>query len=383
MNSATLSRDILLSATDLKFHLQNSSNSFDLDKIKSKLLKTIEQNLMIDFFQKCVLQNLLKQNNLLVSKMKVEFEKQITKLKIKLQKMKKEEGEVEVRDIKIQIAEKITLSKDKLIAVKEWESIDGISTQRTIDNLLSILRIAIAFKDPDLFNQYKMSCLKQIENSGDWDRRNRFFVYQALHYIQIRNFKEACTLLLNSIPSFIATEIISFSKIIQYAVLIAIFQLPRVQLKIKVLNNPEILNSKDCLPFLFKFLNSFYDCRYNDFFMNLLSVMTSIKQDPFLEVHSDFLLHQYRFIAYEQFLRPYKSVKLENMSKEFGLSKNFLEKDLCNYISEGTLHCEIDTVDAIVIVKKYHADDHNYRQILKKGDYLINLLQKLSQNLSL
>merc|ERR1711976_1021661 len=101
---STMGRDILLSATDLKFHLQNSSNSFDLDKIKTKLLKTIEQNLMIDFFQKCVIQNILEKNDLLVSKMKVKFEN-LTKLKMKLKKTKKEEGEVEIRNIKIQIAE--------------------------------------------------------------------------------------------------------------------------------------------------------------------------------------------------------------------------------------------------------------------------------------
>jgi len=88
--------------------------------------------------------------------------------------------------------------------------------------------------------------------------------------------------------------------------------------------------------------------------MSLVYIINNIKRDRFLEAHSDFLLHQYRFIAYEQFLRPYKSVKLENMSKEFGLSRNFLEKDLCNYITEGVLHCDIDTVDAIVTVKRYY-----------------------------
>jgi len=130
-----------------------------------------------------------------------------------------------------------------------------------------------------------------------------------------------------------------------------LFQLPRVELKKKIIDNPEISLSKDYLPFLSKFLNSFYACRYNDFFITLLHIIKNIKQDRFLEAHSDFLLHQYRFIAYEQFLRPYKSVRLENMSKEFGLSKNFLERDLCNFITEGMLHCEIDTIDAMLQLK--------------------------------
>merc|ERR1719263_529205 len=98
------------------------------------------------------------------------------KLKRELEKIEKEEGEVEIRNLKIKIAEKLTLSKDKNMAVKEWESIDGISIQKRIDILLSILRIALAYEDVDLFKRTKILCQEQIENSGDWDRRNRFFV---------------------------------------------------------------------------------------------------------------------------------------------------------------------------------------------------------------
>merc|ERR1712099_233990 len=102
----------------------------------------------------------------------------MTKLKKELEKTKKEEGEVEIRNVKIKIAEKITLSKDKDTAVREWKAINGITIQKNIDILLSILRIALAYEDVDLFKQTTVSCQEQIENSGDWDRRNRFFVYQ-------------------------------------------------------------------------------------------------------------------------------------------------------------------------------------------------------------
>lgn len=383
MTSIKSFRDILLNATDLKFHIMNSSKNFNLNQMKTKLLKMIENNLMIDFFQKCVVQNILDKNELLINKMKERFENHMTKLKKELEKTKKEEGEIEIRNMKIKIAEKITLSRDKNTAVKEWEAINGISIQKNIDILLSILRIALAYEDIDLFKRIRVSCQEQIENSGDWDRRNRFFVYQALYFIQIKNFKEACNLLLKTIPSFIAVEVISFSKMIQYAVLIGIFQLPRIELKIKIINNPEILQAKDELPFLSQFLNNLYNCRYHDFFLSLINVMTLIKQDRLLEVHSNFMLHQYRFIAYEQFLRPYQSVKLKNMSKEFGLSTTFLEKDLCNYITEGILNCVIDTIDGIITIKRFHSNDYNFKQIIKKGDHLFNLLQKLSRNLSL
>jgi len=378
-----VSRDVLIDAVDLKFHLINSSKDFNLNQVKVKLLKMIENNLMIDFFQKCVIQNVLDNNELLIERMKQKFENKMTKLKKELEKTKKEEGEVEIRNVKIKIAERITLSKNKNTSIREWKAINGISIQKRIDILLSILRIALAYEDVDLFKRTKVSCQEQIENSGDWDRRNRFFVYQALYYLHIRNFKEACSLLLKTIPSFIAIEVISFSKMIQYIVLIGIFQLPRIELKKKIIDNPEILQAKDCLSFLSQFLNNFYNCRYSDFFTCLINIMNLIKQDRLLEVHSNFILHQYRFIAYEQFLRPYQSVKLKNMSKEFGLSTTFLEKDLCNYITEGILYCNIDTIDKIITIKQFHSNDYNFKQILKKGDYLISLLKKLSRNLSL
>ena len=73
-----------------------------------------------------------------------------------------------------------------------------------------------------------------MDKAGDWDRRNRFIVYQGIQALRERNFKSAGQHLLKVIPSFTATEVIDFNKLIFYVVLVNIIHLDRVNLKKKV-----------------------------------------------------------------------------------------------------------------------------------------------------
>merc|ERR1719464_2621663 len=109
-------------------------------------------------------------------------------------------------------------------------------------------------------------------------------------------------------------------------------------------------------------LHSLYECAYNDFFSALVNVMNRIKADRILSIHDKYLLHEYRLFAYDQFLRPYRSVTLETMSQEFGLSTEFLENDLCAFITEGKLKCDIDSVDSVVATTQYKQRDANSRR---------------------
>jgi len=73
-----------------------------------------------------------------------------------------------------------------------------------------------------------------IDEGGDWDRRNRLKVYQALHFISIRQFKRAADLFLDALSTFTATEVISFADFVAMAVISGALTLGRVDLKKKV-----------------------------------------------------------------------------------------------------------------------------------------------------
>lgn len=73
-----------------------------------------------------------------------------------------------------------------------------------------------------------------IDSGGDWDRRNRLKVYRALHCMSIRDFKEAAELLIDSLSTFTATELMEYEDFVALAVLAAAVGCDRKTLKAKV-----------------------------------------------------------------------------------------------------------------------------------------------------
>ncbi|EJW75642.1 hypothetical protein WUBG_13446 [Wuchereria bancrofti] len=86
-----------------------------------------------------------------------------------------------------------------------------------------------------------------------------------------------------------------------------------------------------------------------------------------------------RLKAYEQFLTPYKTVRLDMMAKDFGVSKAFIDKELHRLIATGQLHCRIDAVRGIIIMNHPDTKNHLYRSVIKDGDILLNRIQKLAR----
>ena len=73
-----------------------------------------------------------------------------------------------------------------------------------------------------------------IAKGGDWDRRNRFKVYQGTFAMSKRDFKSAATLLLDALSTFTCTELMSYNTFVQYAVLSGALALDRADIKAKV-----------------------------------------------------------------------------------------------------------------------------------------------------
>lgn len=73
-----------------------------------------------------------------------------------------------------------------------------------------------------------------IEEGGDWERRNRLKVYEGVYLMTIRNFKGAAKLFLESISTFSAYELMSYTDFIRYAVIVSMISLDRPNLRKKV-----------------------------------------------------------------------------------------------------------------------------------------------------
>ena len=73
-----------------------------------------------------------------------------------------------------------------------------------------------------------------IDSGGDWDRRNRLKVYRAVHHLSIRDFKEAADLLIDSLSTFTASELMEYEEFVALTVLAAGVGCDRKGIKAKV-----------------------------------------------------------------------------------------------------------------------------------------------------
>jgi len=104
-----------------------------------------------------------------------------------------------------------------------------------------------------------------------------------------------------------------------------------------------------------------------------------MKLDRFLAPHIRYYCREMRIRAYAQLLESYRSVQLESMAKSFGVSIEFLDRELSRFISLGRLHCKIDKVGGVVETNRPDTKNAQYLSTIKQGDLLLNRIQKLSR----
>lgn len=80
----------------------------------------------------------------------------------------------------------------------------------------------------------------------------------------------------------------SYETLVFYAVITAIISMDRLSLKKKVLESSEAIVSLMKQEDVKNYLESFYYCRYHDFFKSLLIILNKIKADPYLKAHKKY-----------------------------------------------------------------------------------------------
>lgn len=283
-----------------------------------------------------------------------------------------------------------------------------------------------------------------VESGGDWDRRNRLKAYKGLHLLTIRSYNLAAPLLLDSLSTFTSYELCSYSSLVVYSVLAGSLSLKRVDFKSKVVDAPEIKailgsdsedkfaaltgatsagpaagdeemkdastatpgqastvvnlttlgtgsgdqaasNEKpmDFSP-LTALVTSLYKGTYRTFFLALAAVEDNfLLQDRYLHEHRTWYIREMRLLAYTQLLQSYRVVGLKSMANDFGVSVDFLDKDLAKFIANGRINCTIDRVSGVVETNRPDDKNKQYTDVVKQGDALITKLQKYGQSVRL
>jgi 26S proteasome regulatory subunit N7 len=304
-------------------------------------------------------------------------------------KMEEDVDNLDEKDKAHYIFEIGKIYKEKKMMDKAIEQFKETIAQTTsfntkIDAIFEILHIGLMDKNQDILKEYLNKCTELLKTEGgDWEKKNRLKVYEGLNFILNKNFKDAGKNFLEALMTFTSYELFDFKTFVFYTAITNIITVDRKTLKERIIDNSDVLSCINDIPHLQSFLNSFYDGDYFKFFEELYYIIEIIKKDFYLSKHYNFFINEMRIKVYSQFLQSYKTVTIENMANVFGVSTNFIDSELSNFISQGRLNAKIDKVSGIIECSHNEQNIDLYQTTIRESDILISKIHKLSKLLEI
>ena len=304
-------------------------------------------------------------------------------------KMEEDEDGIEEKDKASYIFEIGKIYKEKKMMDKAIETFKETIEQTTsfntkIDAIFEILHIGLMDKNQDILKEYLDKCHELLKTEGgDWEKKNRLKIYEGLNFVLNKNFKDAGKNFLDALMTFTSYELFDFKTFVFYTAITNIITVDRKTLKDRIIDNSDVLSCINEIPHLQKFLNTFYDGEYGDFFHELYYIIQVLKKDFYLSKHYNYFINEMRIKVYSQFLQSYKTVTIENMAKVFGVSTVFIDNELSNYISQGRINAKIDKVSGIIECSHNEQNIDLYQTTIRESDILISKIHKLSKLLEI
>ena len=304
-------------------------------------------------------------------------------------KMEEDEDGIEEKDKASYIFEIGKIYKEKTMMDKALETFKETIEQTTsfntkIDAIFEILHIGLMDKNQDILKEYLEKCHELLKSEGgDWEKKNRLKIYEGLNFVLNKNFKDAGKNFLDALMTFTSYELFDFKTFVFYTAITNIITVDRKTLKDRIIDNSDVLSCINEIPHLQKFLNTFYDGEYGEFFHELYYIIQVLKKDFYLSKHYNYFINEMRIKVYSQFLQSYKTVTIDNMANVFGVSTNFIDSELSNFISQGRINAKIDKVSGIIECSHNEQNIDLYQTTIRESDILISKIHKLSKLLEI
>jgi len=349
--------------------------------LKKQIMDAIREDYMAPLYEHVCKQLGWPVDAALLQSMQEHNAARLKELDAKIDDAEQNLSEMEVREANLTKSEHLCRIGDKDGAVSAFRKTydKTVSLGQRLDIVFHLIRIGLFYMDNDLITRNIEKAKTLIEEGGDWDRRNRLKVYQGVYLMAVRDFKEAAQLFLDTISTFTSYELMDYVTFVKYTVYSSVIALPRQDLRKKVVKGSEILEILHGEPDVREFVFSLYECRYADFFKALAAVEQVLKQDRYFAPHVFYYVREMRIMAYSQLLESYNSLTLQYMANAFGVSVEFIDKELARFINLGRLHAKVDKVGGVVETNRPDSKNYQYQNTIKQGDILLNRIQKLSR----
>jgi len=283
--------------------------------------------------------------------------------------------------VNTQMAELAQLTASVEDTVKRWDAVINsggktTSTQKRINVGFKMLKLFLAYNDWERFNEQLEKSKELVEGKGDWTALNILRTFEAMSHMRGRRFEQASEKFLSSIATFTATDIMTYDKYMQYTILCCCLAKDRKTLKQKILQSSDAKTAK--VPLMWRFLTTLVDCKYRQYYQELLSVMAFMSKDRHLKEHVHSYFRGMRLKVYKQYFVAFKTVTLKQLADTFGVSIDFVDRDLADFIFHGKLSCKIDKAAGVVVSERIDPVNEQYQKVVRLGDQLLNKLSALS-----
>jgi len=186
-----------------------------------------------------------------LNKLSAHHESILSTLNDAVTKAKDEAGDMEVLHAYMDIARYSARTSTKDAALTAYEqvlSLPKLSSGKKLDAHLEMARVCSFWNDNKKLKEVLEGAQKAIANGGDWDRRNRLKVYQALSMMLVRDMEGASKLLVEGIATFSCTELCDYPEFITYAIITNLLYLKRTELKKSIIDGSEVLQVANDIP---------------------------------------------------------------------------------------------------------------------------------------
>jgi len=375
-------QDPILQAADIR-------NLLFLQKAETptqELLSLVKEHNMKHMYQSAWQQCNWKIDEDLIAEMDKVITKEASESKKLLENATENAGEVEVQKIRTRIAKFATLTESPEEAAKKWNEVSGekkkksASTNQRITQSYSILKIYLAYNKMDLFREELDKAKELVELGGDWTALNILRVFEGLGEMRDRRFEKAADLFIGSIATYTATDLMSYERFLKYCILCSCLSKDRKTLKEKIVDSSDVKGVN--IPLMKDFVTCLVKCDYINYFKLLIRVMEFMKQDLLLHEHVYTYFRAMRLRGYAQYFVVYKTSTLAQLAERFGVSLEFVDRDIADFIYNGKLQGKIDKVEGVVSSERGDPVNDEYHKIIKLGDNLLNKISKLSHLIS-
>ena len=124
---------------------------------------------------------------------------------------------------------------------------------------------------------------------------------------------------------------------------------------------------------------SLYECNYKAYLNAMVELEGILFADRYLHPHAAYWMRELHILAYKQFLDAYQSVTLAAMAEAFGVSTDFIDYHASRFIAAGRLSAKIDKFGGVIVTNRPDLKNAQYRDMIQKGDLLLNRIQKLAR----